>query len=104
VSSGIIIDAEPKASQGPGAAPSERGAISGGGSARSWLGARLNPFLFAVMAAAFLLRLHAASGTFLNPDEPDAFVLPDLISEFTDIDLNPKLSPEEKEKAKSGPG
>ena len=26
---------------------------------------------------------------FLNPDEPDAFVLPDLISEFTEIDLDP---------------
>src|SRR6201989_1880479 len=36
---------------------------------------------------------------FLNPDEPDSFVLPDLISEFTDIDLDPNLTPEEKEKA-----
>ncbi|HEX8280662.1 MAG TPA: preprotein translocase subunit SecA, partial [Chthoniobacterales bacterium] len=37
---------------------------------------------------------------FLNPDEPDAFVLPDLISEFTEIDLNRTLSDEEKEKMK----
>jgi preprotein translocase subunit SecA len=37
---------------------------------------------------------------FLNPDEPDSFVLPDLISEFTEIDLDPNLSPEDKEKAK----
>ncbi|HWM23271.1 MAG TPA: preprotein translocase subunit SecA [Chthoniobacterales bacterium] len=37
---------------------------------------------------------------FLNPDEPDSFVLPDLISEFTEIDLDPELSDEEKEKAK----
>ncbi|HKP04842.1 MAG TPA: preprotein translocase subunit SecA [Chthoniobacterales bacterium] len=37
---------------------------------------------------------------FLNPDEPDSFVLPDLISEFTDIDLDPSLSDEQKEKAK----
>jgi preprotein translocase subunit SecA len=37
---------------------------------------------------------------FLNPDEPDSFVLPDLISEFTEIDLDPNLSVEEKEKAK----
>jgi preprotein translocase subunit SecA len=37
---------------------------------------------------------------FLNPDEPDSFVLPDLISEFTEIDLDPALSPEDKEKAK----
>ena len=35
--------------------------------------------------------------TFLNPDDPDAFVLPDLISEFTEIDLNPDLAPEQKE-------
>ncbi|MFL6539471.1 MAG: preprotein translocase subunit SecA, partial [Chthoniobacterales bacterium] len=38
---------------------------------------------------------------FLNPDDPDAFVLPDLISEFTDIDLNRTLSDEEKEKMKA---
>ncbi|HEX4641577.1 MAG TPA: preprotein translocase subunit SecA [Chthoniobacterales bacterium] len=37
---------------------------------------------------------------FLNPDEPDSFVLPDLISEFTEIDLDQNLSPEDKEKAK----
>jgi preprotein translocase subunit SecA len=37
---------------------------------------------------------------FLNPDEPDSFVLPDLISEFTEIDLDPALSDEEKEQAK----
>jgi preprotein translocase subunit SecA len=37
---------------------------------------------------------------FLNPDEPDSFVLPDLISEFTEIDLNSALSDDEKEKAK----
>jgi preprotein translocase subunit SecA len=37
---------------------------------------------------------------FLNPDEPDSFVLPDLISEFTEIDLDASLTDEEKEKAK----
>src|SRR6195256_1482705 len=37
---------------------------------------------------------------FLNPDDPNSFVLPDLISEFTEIDLDPSLSDEEKEKAK----
>src|SRR5881394_2231512 len=37
---------------------------------------------------------------FLNPDEPNAFVLPDLISEFTEIDLDQSLSDEEKEKQK----
>jgi preprotein translocase subunit SecA len=39
--------------------------------------------------------------TFLNPDDPNAFVLPDLISEFTEIDLDPSLSDEEKDKRKS---
>src|SRR5438477_1969128 len=38
---------------------------------------------------------------FLNPDEPDSFVLPDLISEFTEIDLDKSLSDEEKERAKT---
>src|SRR5439155_25519934 len=33
---------------------------------------------------------------FLNPDDPNAFVLPDLINEFTEIDLDPSLSREEK--------
>ena len=38
---------------------------------------------------------------FLNPDDPNAFVLPDLISEFTEIDLDPNLSDEEKDKRKT---
>src|SRR5207248_5090029 len=38
--------------------------------------------------------------SFMNPDDPNAFVLPDLISEFTEIDLNQSLSEEEKEKQK----
>src|SRR3954465_9600190 len=39
--------------------------------------------------------------SFMNPDDPNAFVLPDLISEFTEIDLNQSLSDEEKDKKKS---
>ena len=39
--------------------------------------------------------------SFLNPDDPDSFVLPDLINEFTEIDLDPALSPEEKDKRKA---
>jgi preprotein translocase subunit SecA len=38
---------------------------------------------------------------FLNPDDPNSFVLPDLISEFTEIDLDPSVSPEEKDKKKT---
>jgi preprotein translocase subunit SecA len=38
---------------------------------------------------------------FLNPDDPNAFVLPDLISEFTEIDLDPNLPDEEKDKKKT---
>src|SRR3979411_2452652 len=38
---------------------------------------------------------------FLNPDDPNAFVLPDLINEFPEIDLNPNLSDDEKERAKT---
>src|SRR5437588_7933854 len=39
--------------------------------------------------------------SFMNPDDPNAFVLPDLISEFTEIDLNQTLSDEEREKSKA---
>src|SRR6201987_1910793 len=38
--------------------------------------------------------------SYLNPDDPDAFVLPDLISEFTEIDLDPNFTPEQKEEKK----
>jgi preprotein translocase subunit SecA len=38
--------------------------------------------------------------TYLNPDDPDAFVLPDLINEFTEIDLDQSLTPEQKEEQK----
>src|ERR687888_1075586 len=38
---------------------------------------------------------------FLNPDDPSAFVLPDLINEFTEIDLDPTLSPEDKDRRKA---
>src|SRR5436189_1390347 len=38
---------------------------------------------------------------FLNPDDPNAFVLPDLINEFTEIDLDPALPQEEKDKKKA---
>jgi len=33
---------------------------------------------------------------FLNPDDPDAFVLPDLLTEFADIENDPRLSDAEK--------
>jgi len=38
---------------------------------------------------------------FMNPDDPNAFVLPDLISEFTEIDLDPAIAPEEKDRQKT---
>jgi preprotein translocase subunit SecA len=38
--------------------------------------------------------------SFLNPDDPNAFVLPDLITEFTEIDLDPNLNPGQKDEAK----
>jgi preprotein translocase subunit SecA len=39
--------------------------------------------------------------TFLNPNDPDMFVLPDLITRFHDIDSNEALSKEEKQRAKA---
>src|SRR6202045_3260587 len=38
--------------------------------------------------------------SYLNPDDPNAFVLPDLISEFTEIDLDQNLNPAQKDEAK----
>jgi preprotein translocase subunit SecA len=39
--------------------------------------------------------------SFMNPDDPDAFVLPDLINEFTDVDLDATLSDKDKIEAKA---
>ncbi|MGH7947485.1 MAG: DEAD/DEAH box helicase, partial [Opitutaceae bacterium] len=36
----------------------------------------------------------------LRPDNPDAFVLPDLATEFSDLDKNAALSPEQREEKK----
>jgi preprotein translocase subunit SecA len=38
--------------------------------------------------------------SFLNPDDPNAFVLPDLITEFTEIDLDASLDQAGKDEAK----
>jgi preprotein translocase subunit SecA len=39
--------------------------------------------------------------SFMNPDDPNAFVLPDLISEFTEIDLDPSIPPDDKDRQKT---
>jgi preprotein translocase subunit SecA len=39
--------------------------------------------------------------TFLNPNDPDTFMLPDLITRFHDIEVNPDFSKEEKQRAKA---
>ena len=39
--------------------------------------------------------------SYMNPDDPNAFVLPDLISEFTEIDLDPSIAQEEKDRKKT---
>ncbi|CAN5527738.1 preprotein translocase subunit SecA [soil metagenome] len=38
---------------------------------------------------------------YLNPDDPDAFVLPDLLTEFADIENNPALTDAQKAEAKA---
>ncbi len=38
---------------------------------------------------------------YLNPDDPDAFVLPDLITQYAEIDNDPTLSEEQKVAAKA---
>lgn len=37
---------------------------------------------------------------FLNPDDPNAFVLPDLLTEFADIETNKSFTPEQKAEEK----
>ena len=39
--------------------------------------------------------------TKLHPDNPDAFLMPDLATEFSDLEKNHELTPEEKEKRRS---
>jgi preprotein translocase subunit SecA len=39
--------------------------------------------------------------TFLQPDDPDGFMMPDLPSQFIDIEKNPQLTPEQKEAEKA---
>ncbi len=39
--------------------------------------------------------------TFLNPDDPDAFVLPDLLTEFADIETNSSLTDAQKAEQKA---
>src|SRR5213592_1942676 len=39
--------------------------------------------------------------SFMNPEDPNAFVLPDLISEFTEIDLDRTVTDEQRDKLKS---
>ncbi len=39
--------------------------------------------------------------SFMNPDDPDAFVLPDLLNEFADIDLDAKLTDKDRIEAKA---
>ena len=34
--------------------------------------------------------------TFLSPQDPDAFMLPDVASAYTEIDINPNLNPQER--------
>ena len=39
--------------------------------------------------------------TYLNPDDPNAFVLPDLLTEFADIENDPSLNPRDKAEKKA---
>ena len=102
----------------PASAPARRPRGSGGaargaraGDEALLRGARADRCAAAFFGAAFFLGAAffgadkqaqdlAQSRLKTNPDDPNAFVLPDLISEFTEIDLNQSLGDEEKEKQK----
>ena len=48
----------------------------------TWLDARLNLFVLGVIAVAFLLRVYAAGGSFLNPDEALHYIILNQRSAF----------------------
>ena len=75
MNSGVVIDAVQEPSQKPGLAPPEREASGWSSAVDAWLDARLNYFAFAVIAAAFLLRVYAAGRSFLNPDEALHYII-----------------------------
>jgi len=75
VNSGAVIDAGPESSQEPRPATPERGPAGWDGGAEAWFHARLDYFVFAVIAAAFLLRVYTADRSFLNPDEALHYII-----------------------------
>ena len=75
MSSGEVIHAEPECSREPVLGPPDRGAKSSSGAVEIWLGARLNPFVFGIIAAAFLFRVYVAGRSFLNPDEALHYII-----------------------------
>ena len=75
MSSGIVVNAEPESPPDLGFGLPEHGVTNGDGVVERWLDARLNLVVLGVIAAGFLLRVYAASSSFLNPDEALHYVI-----------------------------
>lgn len=74
MSSGVVVDEEKESPREFGVGFSKR--LSGGqGLVEKWLHARLNVLVTGVIAAGFLLRLYAAAGSYLNPDEALHYII-----------------------------
>jgi len=69
MSSGVIVNAEPAPTREVPPGLPGRGARSWDATAERWLDQRLNFIVFAVMAAAFAVRVIVAGHSYLNPDE-----------------------------------
>jgi uncharacterized membrane protein len=69
MTSGVVINAEPAAPREVPPKLSERVPTNWDAAVERWLDQRLNVIVFAVMAAAFVVRVTAAGRTYLNPDE-----------------------------------
>ena len=69
MSSAVEVKSESESSQESASGLPRHGVTSPDGAAERWLQTWLNPFVYMVIAAAFLLRLYTAGRSFLNPDE-----------------------------------
>ncbi len=72
-----------------------------GDSQKTELFALKESLLFTIDERAHEADLSEQGREFLNPNDPDAFVLPDLITQFAEIDTNNSLTEEQKIAAKA---
>ena len=75
MSSGVVVNAEPESLRETGPRVPELAMTNGDGHVEKWLRARLNLVVLVVIAAGFLVRIHVAGRSFLNPDEALHYII-----------------------------